>query len=111
MKETFVWRALIGAIFVIGIAAGAWGQELPEGKGKDVVEKACTVCHGTSQFTSSRLSKSDWEYVVNDMIDRGALITKDEAVIIVEYLTEHFGPTAGRDRSGSGEQVAAMSRK
>jgi hypothetical protein len=26
------------------------------------------------------------------MIDRGALIKSDEAKIIVDYLTEHFGP-------------------
>jgi len=85
--------ALFAAIGV-GMPAGAWGQAaaLPEGKGKDVVEKACTVCHGTSHFTGSRLSKSDWEYVVSDMIDRGALITEDERKIIVEYLAEHFGP-------------------
>ena len=74
------------------MTAPAWGQELPEGTGKEVVEQQCTVCHGTANFTASRLSKADWEYVVNDMIDRGALITADEAKIIVDYLTEQFGP-------------------
>jgi len=119
MKRHSFWsrrgkRGLLAALFAVGMTAGAWGQgaALPEGKGKDVVEKACTVCHGTSLFTGNRLSKSDWEYIVNDMIDRGALITKDEVPIIVEYLTEHFGPdkpAAGTGGAGSaGTAVAAV---
>lgn len=86
------WLGLLGMVLVAGMAGTAWGQALPEGKGKGVVERQCTACHGTANFTSSRLSKADWEYVVNDMIDRGALITADEAKIIVDYLTEQFGP-------------------
>jgi hypothetical protein len=86
------WCGLLGLVLVLGMAGPAFGQELPDGTGKEVVEQQCTVCHGTSNFTSSRLSKADWEYVVNDMIDRGALIKSDEAKIIVDYLTEHFGP-------------------
>ena len=95
---------LFVAALMVGMATGAWSQgALPEGTGKDVVEIACTACHGTSLFTGSRFSKSDWEYVVNDMIDRGALITADEVPIIVDYLTEHFGPEekpAGESSTG-----------
>jgi virginiamycin B lyase len=79
-------------VLVLGLAGSAWGQALPEGKGKDVVEAACTACHGTSNFTGSRFSRKDWEFVVSDMIDRGALITPEEKAIIVDYLVEHFGP-------------------
>ena len=86
------WRWLLGLVLMMGTAGGAWGQALPEGKGKEVVEEHCTVCHGTANFTGSRFSRQDWEFVVNDMIDRGALIDEDDAKIIVDYLTEQFGP-------------------
>ena len=86
------WRWLFVGVLMVGTAGGAWGQALPEGKGKEVVEEHCTVCHGTANFTSSRFSRQDWEFVVNDMIDRGALINEDDARIIVDYLTEQFGP-------------------
>lgn len=86
------WCGLFGMVLVLGMAGKAWGQALPDGKGKEVVEEHCTVCHGTSNFTGSRFSKQDWEFVVNDMIDRGALINDEEAKIIVDYLAEHFGP-------------------
>jgi virginiamycin B lyase len=112
-------RGLFVAALMAGLAAGALGQALPEGKGKEVVEAACTTCHGTSLFTGNRFSKSDWEYVVNDMIDRGALITADEVPIIVDYLTEHFGPeekpasesTTGKsnvNKAGTERPVAAL---
>ena len=97
------WCGWFALALILGMASGGWSQSLSEGKGKDVVEIACTVCHGTSLFTGSRFSKSDWEYVVNDMIDRGALITADEVPIIVDYLTEHFGPEekpAGESSTG-----------
>ena len=101
------WRGLLVAALatgMMGMAVGVRGQSsLPEGKGKDVVERACTVCHGTSNFTGSRLSKSDWEYVVNDMVDRGALITDAEKEIIIEYLVEHFGPKESSGQSATGK--------
>jgi hypothetical protein len=86
------WCGALGLVLVLGMAGRAWSQDLPEGKGKEVVEQQCTVCHGTSNFTSSRFSRQDWEYVVNEMIDRGALISDEDKTIIVNYLTEHFGP-------------------
>ena len=85
------WCGALGMVLVLGMAGQAWGQALPEGKGKEVVEEQCTVCHGTSNFTSARFNRKDWEYVVNDMIDRGAFINDEEKKIIVDYLTEHFG--------------------
>ena len=113
------WFGLLGMVLVLGMAEKAWSQALPEGKGKEVVEAACTECHGTSSFTSSRFSKPDWEFVVNDMIDRGALITAEEKEIIVDYLTEQLGleekpkgeSTTGKsnvNKAGSGEPVAAL---
>ncbi len=88
-----VWLGLLGVVLIGGMAGRAWSQAaLPGGEGKEVVEIACTACHGLAHFTGSRFSKEDWEYVVNDMIDRGALITDQEVTVIVDYLTEHFGP-------------------
>lgn len=104
------WCGVLGLVLVLGTAGQARSQELPEGKGKDVVEERCTVCHGTSNFTESRYSKQDWEYVVNDMIDRGALITDEESEIIVDYLTEHFGPEEkpkGASQGEAGEEKKA----
>ena len=114
------WCGWFALALILGMASGGWSQSLPEGKGKEVVEAACTVCHGTSSFTGSRFSKSDWEYVVNDMIDRGALIIAEEVPIIVDYLTEHFGPEekkpegesatgkGNENKTGAEEPVAAL---
>lgn len=94
------WLGLLGVILMGGMAGEAWSQaELPDGEGKEVVETACTACHGLAHFTGSRFSREDWEYVVNDMIGWGALITDQEVTVIVDYLTEHFGPEEQEERS------------
>jgi hypothetical protein len=54
------------------------------------VEK-CTVCHDTARIRSTYRDEQAWIYVVNNMIERGAQVTPDEARRIVGYLFEHYG--------------------
>jgi competence ComEA-like helix-hairpin-helix protein len=70
----------------------AAGQELPPGKGKDVLERMCTVCHGLDTATGPRLSKERWSKIVDDMVVRGATGTDQEIDLVLNYLATNFGP-------------------
>ena len=79
--------ALLGAM-----ALGAAGQvQLPEGAGKKTVETACASCHGLDVVVDKKLSREAWQGVVQAMVDRGASLTKDEAVDVVGYLAKNYG--------------------
>jgi len=90
---------LAAAIAVMGAAGGtllapAFAQSLPNGAGKEVVEKICTACHDLEPITSSGFDRRDWETVVQSMIDMGAVISPQEVQVITTYLAANFPPRA-----------------
>lgn len=66
-------------------------QDLPEGKGKDVVDQICSSCHGPDLITSRRATKDEWNDIVGDMISRGATASSEQVQAIKDYLTKYFG--------------------
>ena len=96
------------ATIVISTDGSAFGQEvvLPEGEAKEIVEAACSSCHELSEVTKNRLSREDWQEMVSIMIEFGAELEESQIPVLVDYLTQHFGPeTATGD-----EEVATPQR-
>jgi competence protein ComEA len=86
-------KRLIPAIplLMFSLIQVAQAQDLPTGKGKDVVEEVCGACHGADLVASRRATKQGWGYIVDDMVSRGATATNDQIAQINEYLTKNFG--------------------
>jgi competence protein ComEA len=82
----FVAPFLIAAVVPL-----AQAQDLPDGKGKDLVDQVCGACHGTDLVSSRRATKQGWSYIVDDMVSRGASATNDQIAQINEYLAKYFG--------------------
>src|ERR1700733_2122056 len=78
------------AVLFVLIAA-AQAQDLPAGKGKDLVEDRCSSCHGLDLLLAEHDTKQQWSGIVNDMVSRGASGTADELETIVDYLAKNFG--------------------
>ncbi len=94
-KRTDLWKwrgGPLGLVLWLGFVSPAASQtQLPEGKGKDLVESACTQCHGLGYIVNSKLPREDWERIVHDMVSRGAPLLEEEIEVVVDYLTQHFG--------------------
>jgi competence ComEA-like helix-hairpin-helix protein len=75
-------------------AALAGGQELPQGKGKDLVEQVCVGCHGLEVIAGQHATSKGWSGIVDNMIERGATATPEEFRTIVEYLAKNFAKAA-----------------
>lgn len=85
-------RLIFAAPFAFyALAPLAMAQDLPEGKGKDVVENVCGACHGLDLLSSNRATKEGWGYIVDDMVSRGASATNDQIQQIKDYLANNFG--------------------
>ncbi len=69
-------------------------KQLPDGPGKDVVERVCSACHGPEIVMGKRLTKDGWTQVVEDMIQRGAQGSDDDFAQIVDYLAANFSPSS-----------------
>lgn len=54
----------------------------------------CSVCHSADLITQQRLPRTRWEATVGKMEHWGAEISKDEADLLVRYLSARYHPGA-----------------
>jgi competence ComEA-like helix-hairpin-helix protein len=72
------------------LVMSAQAQDLPAGKGKDVVEKICGACHGTDIIAAMKASRDGWTDLVEDMISKGATASATEKTQILDYLATYL---------------------
>jgi competence protein ComEA len=68
----------------------AQAADLPDGKGKDLILRACTGCHKPDEIAAYRFTKDEYHTIAYRMGDRGAQATRAELDIIADYLFENF---------------------
>lgn len=68
-------------------------DSLPPGKGREILEAACTSCHEFEEILKLRgkLDRDQWRIVVRSMIDYGAEVDPKDVEVLVEYLDQHLG--------------------
>ena len=85
-------RALFSKCCLVALClVRAHAQDLPEGKGKGLVEQVCVACHGLEAVTGQRATLKGWNGIIDDMIQRGATAKPEEFRTIAEYLATNFG--------------------
>jgi mono/diheme cytochrome c family protein len=89
MKNFALLACVAGAI---AWSAKADDVKLPDGEGKDLVQKTCSACHGVDTATSENHTAAEWKAVVDTMVSRGAEGTDAEFATIVKYLAANYGP-------------------
>jgi hypothetical protein len=87
-----------GAVY----AVGPWPTYTPplaEGKGRELVQSFCAICHSTTYITMQPpLPGATWEALVHKMIATfGAPIPESEAQTIVTYLKGHYTPETRKE--------------
>ncbi len=89
MMRLAAWTGAAGLVVFLSLPLAA--QKLPDGKGKDLVERECTKCHGLEGITRTTMTKERWASIVDDMVSRGASGTDQEIDQIIDYLAANFG--------------------
>ncbi len=88
------------AVLILFLFSAVSAGELPQGKGKCLVERKCQACHGLKNLIESKgISRKEWEDVVEEMKDYGLEVTEKEEKEIVDYLSKYLGPE--KERAGS----------
>jgi competence ComEA-like helix-hairpin-helix protein len=72
--------------------AFAVASDLPDGKGKDAVENACSDCHSLERIKAERRNEEGWNSLIHEMLENGAPINANDMPVIVSYLAKNFGP-------------------
>jgi virginiamycin B lyase len=91
----FLWVDDQGAIYVAEERDHTYRKyvkrvQLPEGEGKQLVERACTTCHDFSEFPRVNFDREDWEATVNTMVGGGAPLKKEDIAAVIDYLATNF---------------------
>jgi len=95
MKRSLPVSSTVGAwlLLAVPVAAQQGGQAapLPEGEGKEMVEIACTTCHGLGQIRSAAgYDAEGWRDLMSTMVD----LPDAQARRTASYLAAHFPPQA-----------------
>jgi competence ComEA-like helix-hairpin-helix protein len=64
--------------------------DLPDGKGKELILRACIGCHKADEIGAYRFTKDEYHTIAYRMGDRGAQATRAELDTIADYLFENF---------------------
>ena len=84
-----------GALLVVGIvtiiaAIGAKAQDQDDAPAA-AFRRVCSNCHDADRILSTRRTRTQWEEVIEKMIDRGAEGTSDDFTTAEEYLLRVSG--------------------
>jgi hypothetical protein len=66
-------------------------DSLPDGKGKDLVQKYCVTCHGADVWTKQHHTRDQWSSVIDDMVSKGLDAPDSDLDTMTDYLAAHFG--------------------
>ena len=106
-SRTGMWMWATLALATMTFAAVQEAQ-LPDGPGKQILQTACTSCHGLDGVVRLHLDKAGWEGVVASMVSNGAQVDQKDFPVLIDYLAKNFGNApAGQQASGGGNDAAA----
>ena len=97
MFATFRVLLAVAAIsFIAPYAADAQRGgpiQLPDGAGKEVVQKRCVTCHALNQITGAAgYDQAGWKHVIESMV----ALPGDQMTAATEYLARNFPEKPGR---------------
>ena len=91
-------------------AAPDYAAMIPDGDAKKIIMTRCVICHGVERIAPARFSREDWQNIVERMSlfigERADLqkkyhvgsLSDQEAGLLVDFLTTHFGPNTPPSR-------------
>jgi virginiamycin B lyase len=82
--------AIVTTVALVAAVPTARGQELPDGKGKDIVVARCNSCHPFAARVGAGYTPAGWRTVLRMMLNHGVAIAPDELPTLTDYLTRNF---------------------
>ena len=86
---------------VLAGAAFAAGQDAAQAKAEKIVNTTCLTCHGLRPIQTQALDAANWKKIVDSMIEKGAMVEKEDVPILATYLEDNFGPLP----EGAGKEI------
>lgn len=62
-----------------------------EDPANELFMQTCNRCHDAARITALRRTKTEWEEVINKMIERGATGSEEDFMTVFGFLRRHYG--------------------
>lgn len=62
----------------------------PDEPGRDTLMLVCTQCHSPAKILLADYSREDWQFIVYDMIARGAPLHQEDIAVLTKYLQDNY---------------------
>jgi competence ComEA-like helix-hairpin-helix protein len=108
MADMKLALCMFAAFSIQGVSAQ---PKLPDGEGKEVVERLCLSCHGPENFISRKYTKDGWDEVIYSMQSRGLKGTDQEFETVAKYCAKYLGKssaTVNVNRATANELESAL---
>lgn len=63
---------------------------LPDGAGRQIMLKTCTVCHDLQRIKRTQLDREGWEDTLSAMLNEGAMLSEEDFPVLLAYLARYF---------------------
>ena len=82
---------VVAGLAVVGSAAMAARAQEPEDIAANAFKRVCSTCHDADRILATRRTRTQWEEVIEKMIERGAQGTSEDFTAAEEYLLRVSG--------------------
>ena len=74
-------------------ATDPFGEDWPQGEGRDLTGFACQSCHSLAIVKQQGLPRKRWDEMLDWMVEEQGMdpLVPDERTLVLEYLSAHFG--------------------
>jgi cytochrome c5 len=80
------------ALLQSGAAETPQETPLPEGKGRDITEQKCNMCHKSTVWVKKHYNEDQWTSIMDQMVEKGMKASDEEIATMTSYLVTNFGP-------------------
>jgi cytochrome c5 len=85
--------AVASATLMAAAVSASGAQQQPPKDGEQIMNASCdTACHDVRPIQMSAKDEAGWKKTIEDMLNRGALLTDAERDILIPFLVRSHGP-------------------
>jgi competence protein ComEA len=113
MKFGYLSRRSLTTVFIVGLFAAAGAvvvssAQEPEDAPAAAFRRVCSSCHDSERILATRRTRTQWEEIIEKMIDRGAEGTSEDFTTAEVYLLRVSG-RVNVNRAQAQDIVAVLS--
>lgn len=98
MKWYAITPAAVGAVLLCAVLINSQAsaeETFPDVPVRNVLFQECTQCHSLGKVVTADLTADEWQFLVYDMVARGAPVYQEDLSALITYLQNNFATDRG----------------